>query len=164
MLLASVPPKEASKPPAPKGRKDSEAEKKKRADILSWPPRNSRSQLVVNWSSVYFPVLLTTNGAEFNVTWQVTGFTLTPGAPGKEGIRYPPVVFPNWLLLNCSSFRTTGSMPGSGIAGHDPAAGVLKSAIISFTKLGEVRSDGRIGNPGLSICVPGDRALRCLVP
>src|ERR1700724_2006425 len=43
MLLAKVPPSEACRPPAPKGKKDSALEKKKRAETLSWPPRNSRS-------------------------------------------------------------------------------------------------------------------------
>jgi len=48
MLLASVPPSEACRPPAPNGSTDSESEKKNRAAILSCAPRNSRSQLAVN--------------------------------------------------------------------------------------------------------------------
>src|SRR5207245_1360400 len=63
MLLANVPPREACKPPAPNGSNDSESEKKNRAAILSCAPWNSRSQLAVNWSSVYFPGLLTMKGA-----------------------------------------------------------------------------------------------------
>src|SRR5579863_3131457 len=60
-LLASVLPNDSCKSPPPKGRKLSESEKKKRAEILSCPLRNSRSQLVVNWSSVYFPGRLMAN-------------------------------------------------------------------------------------------------------
>src|SRR5258705_4463182 len=48
MLLASVLPSDSCKSPAPNGRKLSESEKKKRAEILSVPPRNSRSQFEVN--------------------------------------------------------------------------------------------------------------------
>src|SRR6201987_3065468 len=64
MLLARVAPREACNPPAPNGKNDSEFEKKKRAESLSLPPRNSRSQVVVNWSSVYLPGLLTMKGEE----------------------------------------------------------------------------------------------------
>src|ERR1700733_14339308 len=60
-LLASVLPRDSGKSPPPNGRKLSESEKKNRTDSLSWPPRNSRSQLDVNWSSVYLPGLLTAN-------------------------------------------------------------------------------------------------------
>src|SRR5580658_7342280 len=59
MLLASVLPSDSCRSPPPKGSKLSESEKKKRADSLSWPLRNSRSQLLVNWSSLYLPGLLT---------------------------------------------------------------------------------------------------------
>ena len=48
MLLASVLPRDSCKSPAPNGRKLSESEKKNRAESLSVPPRNSRSQLLVN--------------------------------------------------------------------------------------------------------------------
>src|SRR5256885_7324547 len=58
MLLPSVLPSDSCKSPPPKGRKLSESEKKNRAESLSAPPRNSRSQLEVNWSSVNFPVRL----------------------------------------------------------------------------------------------------------
>src|SRR2546425_1919986 len=64
-LLVSVLPSDSCKSPPPKGRKLSESEKKNRADSLSVPPRNSRSQLLVNWSSVYFPGRLITNGIGF---------------------------------------------------------------------------------------------------
>src|SRR5271155_328647 len=47
-LLARVLPSDSCRSPAPKGRKLSELEKKNRTETLSWPPRNSRSQLVVN--------------------------------------------------------------------------------------------------------------------
>src|SRR5260370_27992032 len=77
MLLCSVPPSEACKPPAPNGRLVSELEKKKRAPSLSLLALNSLSQLVVNWSSVYFPGLLTSSGP------------LDPGVPAIEGIRNP---------------------------------------------------------------------------
>ena len=63
MLLCNVPPREACNPPAPKGRFVSELEKKNRAPTLSLLALNSLSQLVVNWSSVYFPARLNTNGA-----------------------------------------------------------------------------------------------------
>src|SRR5260221_14078761 len=48
MLLASGLPSDSCKSPPPNGRKLSETEKKKRAEILSVPPRNSRSQLEGN--------------------------------------------------------------------------------------------------------------------
>src|SRR5713226_51677 len=48
MLLASVLPRDSCKSPAPKGRKLSESEKKKRAEILSLLLLKSRSQFVVN--------------------------------------------------------------------------------------------------------------------
>src|SRR5580692_12977656 len=82
-LLASVLPRDSCRSPPPKGRKLSESEKKKRAESLSWPLRNSRSQLVVNWSSVYFPGRLMANAP-------VRGSLL--------GIRNPFDVPPNWLL------------------------------------------------------------------
>src|SRR5882757_9059570 len=71
MLLANVPPSEACRPPAPKGRNDSAFEKKKRAASLSLPPLNSLSQLVVNWLSVYLPGLLMMNGAVFKTALHV---------------------------------------------------------------------------------------------
>src|SRR5260370_21525077 len=62
MLLARVLPRDSWRSPPPKGSNDSESEKKKRADSLACPPRNSRSQLDVNLSSVYFPGRPTANG------------------------------------------------------------------------------------------------------
>src|SRR6266568_3143967 len=47
-LLASVLPSDSCRSPPPKGKKLSESEKKNRAEALSWPPRNSQSQFVVN--------------------------------------------------------------------------------------------------------------------
>src|SRR6476646_10062844 len=82
-LLASVLPSDSCRSPPPKGRKLSESEKKNLAEILSCPLRNSRSQLVVNWSSVYFPGRLMANA---------------PVAGSLVGIRSPLVVPPNWLL------------------------------------------------------------------
>src|SRR5580704_18271434 len=82
-LLARVLPRDSCKSPPPKGRKLSESEKKNRAESLSWPLRNSRSQVVVNWSSVYFPGRLMANAP-------VRGSLL--------GIRNPFDVPPNWLL------------------------------------------------------------------
>ena len=92
MLLAKVPPREACNPPAPKGRSDSALEKKKRAETLSVPLRNSRSQLVVNWSSVYLPGRLMIKGAELRLTEQSVGFTVTPASAGlpTEGNKKPP--------------------------------------------------------------------------
>src|SRR5256885_14480741 len=98
ILLERVPPREACSPPAPKGSKDSELEKKKRVEILSWPPRNSRSQFVVNWSSEYFPGLL------------MMKEPVPPGVPGIVGMRNPPGLLPNWLLLKFKRASTTGSM------------------------------------------------------
>src|SRR5216684_7922467 len=97
MLLARVPPKEACKPPAPKGRNDSASEKKNRRETLSRPAPNSRSQLEVNWSSVYFPGLVAINGAVAYAA--LAGFRL--GVP-TEGIR-KPLGSPNWLLLYWSN-------------------------------------------------------------
>src|SRR5271155_4751466 len=82
-LLANVLPRDSCRSPPPKGRKLSESEKKNRAEILSCPPRNSRSQLLVNWSSVYFPVRLMANA---------------PVAGSLVGISSPLLVPPNWLL------------------------------------------------------------------
>ena len=48
MLLANVPPREACKPPAPKGRRLEELEKKKLALSLSRLELNSLFQLIVN--------------------------------------------------------------------------------------------------------------------
>src|SRR6267142_550424 len=47
-LLAKVLPSDSGKAPPPKGRKVSASEKKNRAESLSCPPRNSRSQFDVN--------------------------------------------------------------------------------------------------------------------
>src|SRR5580698_7029995 len=82
-LLASVLPRDSCRSPPPKGRKLSESEKKKRAESLSWPLRNSRTQLVVNWSSVYFPGRL---------------MAKAPVVGSLLGIRNPFDVPPNWLL------------------------------------------------------------------
>src|SRR5215471_15312406 len=59
MLLERVLPRDSCRSPPPKGRKASESAKKKRAETLSAPRRNSRSQFDVNWSSVYLPGRLT---------------------------------------------------------------------------------------------------------
>src|SRR5258708_38463483 len=99
MLLASVPPREAWRPPAPKGSRDSLLEKKKRADILSLPPWNSLSQVVVNWSSVNLPGLLIMKWAVFTEALQVARSTETPGVPGRDGMREPLASPPNWLVL-----------------------------------------------------------------
>src|SRR6266403_4020917 len=53
----------------------------------------------------------------------------------------------------------TGSI-AIGAAGQDPEAGVLKIE----ARLAAERSAGRMGNAGLLICVPGERALRWRVP
>src|SRR6267378_2107396 len=144
ILLERVPPSEAWRPPAPKGSSDSELEKKKRAETLSWPPRNSRSQLVVNWSSVYFPGLLTMK------------VPVSPAVPGIVGIRNPPGLLPNCLLLKFNRASTTGSMsvPASG------KSGVLNAAAIASA----VRTGGSTGSAELLIWVPGERALRWRVP
>ena len=90
-------------------------EKKKRAESLSLPPRNSRSQLAVNWSSVKLPGLLTMN------------CPVAPTVPGIEGIRNPPAVLPNWLLLNSRSLWITGSMLGTPNADSSVASRVASS-------------------------------------
>src|SRR5215467_2255532 len=150
MLLANVPPNEACKPPAPNGRNDSASEKKKRAATLSRPPANSRSQLVVNWSSVYLPGLVTMNGA---VTYAAL-FGFRSGVP-TEGIR-KPLGSLNWLLLNCSIASVTGSISAAVIG----KVAVLKAAAMFAAE----RSVGSAGKAGLLICVPGERALRWRVP
>src|SRR3981189_3574690 len=127
MLLARVPPREACRPPAPKGKNDSAFEKKNRAASLSLPPLNSLSQLVVNWSSVYLPGLLMTNGAEFTLGLQVVSSTVTPGVPGRDGNRKPLASPPNWLLFAFSNAKLTSSMV-IGTPEQLAVAGVLKSA------------------------------------
>src|SRR5205823_14853487 len=74
MLLASVLPSDSWRSPPPNGRKLSESEKKKRAEILSCPPRNSRSQFEVNWSSENFPGSLKAKALVFTTPF------LNPGA------------------------------------------------------------------------------------
>src|SRR5262245_59597676 len=163
MLLERVPPSEACRPPAPKGRKDSALEKKNRAATLSWPLRNSRSQLAVNWSSVYRPGLLRRKGAVFRVTRQVSGSTLTPGVPGSEGTRYPELSA-NWLLWNCSSLTTTGSMVmgtaahPAGLAAVGAVAGARKIAGRSGAGVAGERSGGRLGEAGWLSAVRGEGA------
>src|SRR5882672_8806492 len=158
MLLASVPPKEACKPPAPKGRNDSAFEKKNRAASLSLPPLNSLSQLVVNWSSVYFPGLLMTNCAEFTLGLHLSS-TVTPGVPvGRDGNRKPFASPPNWLLFALSSAKLTSSIV-IGTPEQLAVAGVLKTA----ARFAAERSAGRIGKVVL-MSVPGDKPLRCRVP
>src|SRR5579864_3230822 len=83
-----LPPSEACRPPAPKGTSCSELEKKKRYATLSLPPRNSRSQLVVNWSSVKRPGLLKAKGPVLRLP-----ALSKPAWPGTLGKRYPPGVF-----------------------------------------------------------------------
>ena len=58
MLLDSVPPREACRPPAPNGKRLEELEKKKLALSLSRLPLNSLFQLMVNWLSLNVPGLL----------------------------------------------------------------------------------------------------------
>src|SRR6267378_1380164 len=157
MLLARVPPREACNPPAPKGKNDSALEKKNRAASLSLPPLNSLSQVVVNWSSVYFPGLLMTNGAEFTLGLQVAS-TVTPGVPGRDGNRKPLASPPNWLLFALSSARLTSSIV-IGTPEQLAVAGVLKSAARFVAE----RSTGKIGKVVL-ISVPGDKPLRWRVP
>src|SRR5579884_3497403 len=85
----TLPQREACRPPAPKGTCCSESEKKKRTATLSLPPRNSRSQLVVNWSSLNFPGRLMAKGPVFRLP------LVSPGTPGTDGNKYPPGVLPN---------------------------------------------------------------------
>src|SRR5260370_22214445 len=87
ILLCKVPPSEACNPPAPKGKLVSELEKKNRAPILSLLELNSLSQFVVNWSSVYFPALLKTDGA---VTYTALFGSKLAETPGTERISKPP--------------------------------------------------------------------------
>src|ERR1700720_461785 len=136
-LLASVLPRDSGRSPPPNGRKLSEFEKKNRAETLSWPPRNSRSQLVVNWSSVYLPGLLMAN--EF-----VAGSLL--------GIKNPLVAPPNWLLLKFSSLRTTGSIA--------VVAFPKKACEIDACERSTAGSEGMV----VLMNVPGESPLRCRVP
>src|SRR3954469_23511869 len=155
MLLASVPPREACSPPAPNGRSDSLFEKKKRAATLSFPPLNSLSQAVVNWSSVNLPGLLIMNGAVFTTASQVVVSGIeTPGVPGKDGNKNPLASPPNWLLLRFNRARLTSSML-IGTPAQGPVVGVLKIA----ARLAAERSVGRIGRLVL-INVPGESPLR----
>src|SRR5216683_4204048 len=89
MLLASVLPSDSWRSPPPNGRKLSESEKKKRAEILSWPPWNSRSQFEVNWSSENFPGSLKANDPVFTTPFVNPGAqpTVHPVATCPEGIR-----------------------------------------------------------------------------
>jgi len=105
MLLCRVPPKDACNPPAPNGKLVSEFEKKNRAPILSLLELNSLSQFVVNWSSVYFPGLLTRSGP------------VNPAVPAIEGIRKPLGSLKRLFLpLKFKSFRTSGSIAGGRIS------------------------------------------------
>src|SRR4029077_3046407 len=151
MLLASVPPSEACKPPAPNGKSDSASEKKNRAASLSCALRNSRSQFAVNWSSVYLPGLLTINGAVFRLAKHVSALTVIPGVPGSDGYS-GPMEFPvNWPLVKLTSFWVTGSIvigtagQHAGFAAVGGVAGVLNTA----ARLAVDRSAGKIGRPGL---------------
>src|SRR2546423_9578093 len=94
-------------------------------------------------------------GAVFKLTAQVAGSTFTPGVPGREGSKKPLGSSLNWLLLKFSNACVTGSMV-IGTAEQLAIAGVLKIA----ARLAAERSAGKMGNPGLLICVPGDNALR----
>src|ERR1700730_10794202 len=108
MLLAKVLPRDSWRSPPPKGRRDSESEKKKRAENLSRPPRNSRSQLEVNWSSLYWPGRLTAKGTGLAGSQRFA----PAGAVVGAGNRYPPVLPPNGELLKFKSANATGSMLG----------------------------------------------------
>src|SRR5260370_21708038 len=141
MLLCSVPPSEACKPPATKGSDVYELEKKKRAPTLSLLPLNSLSQLVVNWSSVYFPGLLTRSGP------------VEPGVPGIEGIRYPLGSLNRLFVpLKFKRFSTRGSM---GVVVFPKNAWEMEAA---------ERSCGITVKPGLLTAVPVESTLLCLVP
>src|SRR5690242_20237329 len=137
MLLESVLPRDSGRSPPPNGRKDSESEKKKRAEILSCPPRNSRSQFVVNWSSVYLPGRL---------------IAKAPKAAGSPlGIKKPLEAPPNWLLLKFRSLLTTGSIA------------VVVFPKNAFEMDASERSAGSVGSVEL-MKVPGERPLRWRVP
>src|ERR1700674_561453 len=89
MLLARVLPSDSWRSPPPNGRKLSESEKKNRAETLSWPPRNSRSQLEVNWSSENFPGSLKANVPVFTTPFVSPGVqpTVHPVATCPDGMR-----------------------------------------------------------------------------
>src|SRR5260370_29172878 len=112
MLLASVLPSDSCRSPPPNGRKLSESEKKKRAEILSWPPRNSRSQFEVNWSSENFPGLLKAKGPVFTTPLVNPGVhaTVHPAVTWPDGIRNPLFV-PNSPVVSrrCKSPLPLGS-------------------------------------------------------
>src|ERR1041384_4432201 len=138
MLLDSVLPSDSCKSPPPNGKKLSESEKKNRAETLSAPPRNSRSQFEVNWSSVNLPGRLMANAP-------VVGLPL--------GIRKPLEVPPNWLLLNWRSLTAIGSRlvtPTGRPVGKKVA---IKEASVRFW------ASGSVGIVVL-INVPAERPLR----
>src|SRR5271166_132877 len=92
---------------APKGSKVSEFDQKNRSDRWSLPPRNSRSQLAVNWLSLNFPGSVMTNGSAVR-------HGVFAGTFVNSGYKYPPATGPNWLLFAFSKLNATGSMLAAG--------------------------------------------------
>src|ERR1700736_811228 len=138
VLLGGVPYVD-NRPPAPKGLNESELLKKNRAETLSLKSRNSRIQVVVNWSSVKRPGLLQVKLA------------VVPGVPPMEGIRNPPGPPQNCFpvaSLAFNSLSTTGSICPPGT----PARKVCTSELLE-------RSAGRTGIDVLTT-VPRSAPLR----
>src|SRR6266404_5099656 len=156
MLLASVLPRDSWRSPPPNGRKLSESEKKKRAETLSWPPRNSRSQFEVNWSSVNFPGLLKAKDPVFTTPLVNPGVhaTVHPAVTWPDGIRNP-LFDPNSPVV---SSRCKSPVP----LVLERMGSTLGRPKALFRLAGE-RSTGRRGMFEL-MNVPGESPLRCRVP
>src|SRR5229473_3736669 len=156
ILLASVLPSDSWRSPPPNGRKLSESEKKKRAEILSWPPRNSRSQFDVNWSSVNFPGLLNAKAPVFQVPFVSPGVQpeVHPAPTWPEGIR-------NALFApNCPVVSSRCKRPVPPVLER---IGSMLGSPKTLSRLAGERSAGRRGMFEL-MNVPGESPLRCRVP
>ena|SRR5437588_8219571 len=99
LFAEATPPVWIWKESAPKGKNCSESVQKKRKEKRSLLPRNSLSQLVVNWLSVNLPGELTIRGAVLTLALHVpveglfgsgVNTFVTPGVPATEGISQPP--------------------------------------------------------------------------
>src|SRR4029077_3099191 len=116
---------------APNGSKVSESDQKKRSARWSLPPRNSRSQLAVNWSSRNFPGLVRMSEPVFKLELHVlvagSKVWVTPGVPATVGNRKPPGLAPNWFPGTFNNARATGSIDVRGTAGQPGTAGLLNT-------------------------------------
>src|SRR5258707_8778022 len=156
MLLGTVLHSDSCRSPPPNGRKLSESEKKKRAEILSWPPRNSRSQFEVNWSSENLPGSLNRKAPVFTTPFVNPGVQprVHPAATWPDGIRNP-LFNPNCPVV---SSRCKSPVPPA----LERMGSMLGSPKALFRLAGE-RSAGKRGMFEL-MNVPGESPLRCRVP